>query len=166
MILAADGRQATGIGDEGGFAPPIRQPHEALDLLITAVENCGYTGKVQFGIDPAFNKFFKNNVYDLDFKAVKRGEGSTNDAYDANDLAALYNTLTSMYPITLLEDTYAQDNWQSWTTFNKGCKTELVGDDLLATNVERVKEAEERQARNALLLKITQIGTIKKATSA
>lgn len=151
---------ATGIGDEGGFAPPISQPHEALDLLVTAVENCGYTGRIKFAIDPASSEFYRGGEYDLGFK------GKTSEKYTGEKLGDLYRQLLDKYPIILLEDPYAQDDWPSWTAFNKTCPVELVGDDLLATNVDRIEEAEEKTACNSLLLKINQIGTITEALSA
>lgn len=151
---------ATGIGDEEAFAPPISQPHEALDLLVTAVENCGYTGRIKFAIDPASSEFYRGGEYDLGFK------GKTSEKYTGEKLGDLYRQLLDKYPIILLEDPYAQDDWPSWTAFNKTCPVELVGDDLLATNVDRIGEAKEKTACNSLLLKINQIGTITEALSA
>lgn len=160
VLTKTFGPTATGIGDEGGFAPPISQPHEALDLLVTAVENCGYTGKIKFAIDPASSEFYKGGEYDLGFK------GRTSEKYTGEKLGDLYRQLLDKYPIILLEDPYAQDDWPSWTAFNKTCPVELVGDDLLATNVDRIEEAKEKNACNSLLLKINQIGTITEALSA
>ncbi|CAF9931219.1 MAG: hypothetical protein ALECFALPRED_004957 [Alectoria fallacina] len=160
VLTKAFGPTATGIGDEGGFAPPISQPHEALDLLVTAVENCGYTGKVKFAMDPASSEFYNGGEYDLGFK------GKTSEKYTGEKLGDLYHQLLDKYPIILLEDPFAQDDWPSWTAFNKTCPVELVGDDLLATNVDRIEEAKEKGACNSLLLKINQIGTITEALSA
>jgi len=164
VIKAKFGASATGIGDEGGFAPPISKPHEALDLLVTAIEKCGYTGKVKIGIDPASSEFFRSDVYDLAFK------DPSNQALDFKlapaQLSDLYRQLIERYPIVLLEDPFAEDDWASWTEFNKTCEIELVGDDLLATNTERIKIAEEKKACNSLLLKINQIGTITEAIEA
>jgi len=155
------GGAALGIGDEGGFAPPISQPHEAFDLLMTAVANCGYSGKIKFGLDPASSEFFSPpGTYDLGFKDKSPQKMSR------EELADLYDTLIENYPLALLEDPFAQDDWESWETFNKTCPIELVGDDLLATNIGRIKTARDKKACNSLLLKINQIGTITESIEA
>lgn len=151
---------ATGVGDEGGFAPPITKPTEALDLLVTAVKNAGHEGKVKFAIDPASSEFYANGKYDLGFK--------TNDSnvLSSEELHALYKSLLDRYPIILLEDPFAEDDWNAWQAFNKDCSVELVGDDLLATNIERIELAHEKNACNSLLLKVNQIGTVTEALAA
>jgi len=164
VIKAKFGASATGIGDEGGFAPPISQPHEALDLLITAIEKCDYVGRVKIGIDPASSEFFRSEVYDLGFK--NESSQKLDVKLSPFQLSELYQQLIDKYPIVLLEDPFAEDDWDSWTKFNRTCSIELVGDDLLATNTERIKIAEEKKACNALLLKINQIGTITEAIEA
>lgn len=95
---------AIGIGDEEGFAPPITQPHEALDLLVTAVEKYGYTGLVKFGIDPASSEFSKSNSDDLAFKDTS-GK-SLNPTLSPAELGHLYQELIKDYPIVLLEDPF------------------------------------------------------------
>ncbi|PGH14948.1 phosphopyruvate hydratase [Polytolypa hystricis UAMH7299] len=161
VISTKFGTAATGIGDEGGFAPPIVHPHEALDLLTTAIANCGYTGKVQLGIDPAASEFFRDGNYDVGFK------DKTSNVKTPQQMRELYQSLLSKYPIVLLEDPFAEDDWQSWIDFNKECNiAELVGDDLLVTNVERVQEAHEKKACDAMLLKVNQIGTVTEAIAA
>jgi len=155
---------ATGVGDEGGFAPPISKPHEALDLLVTAIDECGYTGLVKIGVDPASSEFFSSDIYDLGFKHLPSPSSDTK--LSATQLSQLYRELIAKYPIVLLEDPFAEDDWTAWAEFNETCKIELVGDDLLATNVDRIKIAEEKKACNSLLLKINQIGTITEAIEA
>lgn len=154
------GQAAAGLGDEGGFAPPIHRPQQALDLLTTAVEEAGYTGKIKFGIDPASTEFFRGGSYDLGFK------GTEPDLVSPGQLSDLYDELLSNYPVVLLEDPFAEDDWPSWSEYNKHCSIELVGDDLLTTNVERVKLAKEKEACNSMLLKVNQIGTISEAIEA
>ncbi|KAI0178471.1 Enolase, C-terminal TIM barrel domain-containing protein [Pestalotiopsis sp. NC0098] len=160
VIVQKWGPSAAGLGDEGGFAPPIHEPREALDLLTAAVEQTGYTGRIKFGIDPASTEFFSDGQYDLGFKDEKPRK------MDYESLAAVYDELLRDYPVVLLEDPFAEDDWSSWTDYNKRCPVELVGDDLLTTNVERVNMAQERKACNSMLLKVNQIGTISESIEA
>ncbi len=153
---------AIGIGDEGGFAPPISRPTEALDLLVTAIEQCDYTKKVKIGIDPASQEFLAKDLYNLSFK----DPSSHSDKLSAKELGSLYKDLLAKYPIVLLEDPFGQDDWEAWENFCKTCPVELVGDDLLATNIKRIQRAEKSKACNALLLKINQIGTITESIEA
>lgn len=93
--------------DEGGFAPPISQPHEALDLLVQAVADCGYTDKVRFAIDPASSGLFRDGKYNPGSK------GRTSDEQTAKQLRELYRSLLEKYPIVLLEDPFAENDWDS-----------------------------------------------------
>jgi len=155
--------KAGGIGDEGGFAPPISRPQQALDLLTQAVKEAGYEGKVAFAIDPASQEFLDSSgKYDLDIKAATQ----KHEKLIPSKLSELYRSLLSSYPIVLLEDPFGQDDWQSWIEFAKSTEVEHVGDDLLATNIERVRIAAEKKACNSMLLKINQIGTMTEALDA
>lgn len=160
IITAKHGKAAIGIGDEGGFAPPVYRPEEALDLLVQAIADAGHEGKIKIGIDPASQSFEKDGTYNFGFK---RDEP---EVMSAKQLAELYNRLLARYPVVLLEDPFGQDDWSAWTEFKKSCKVELVGDDLLATNIKRILMAEEKDACNSLLLKINQIGSITEAIEA
>lgn len=162
LLVSKFGKSATGIGDEGGFAPPISEPREALDLLVEAIKISGHEGKVKIGIDPASSEFFNNKTeeYNLGMKWEKP------KTMDRTEMIALYHGMLRKYPIALLEDPFAEDDWDSWTAFNKDCSVELVGDDLLATNIRRINEANEKKACNSLLLKINQIGTISESIAA
>jgi enolase len=158
-----DALLATSIGDEGGFAPPISQPHEALDLLVEAVAAAGYTGRIKFAMDPASSEFFHDGIYDLGLK------DKVSPKLSPPQLSDLYRELFAKYPIVLLEDPFAEDDWETWSKFmaNGGeGLPEIVGDDLTVTNVERVREAKEKGACSGLLLKINQIGTITEAINA
>lgn len=119
---------------------------------------------MKFGIDPAASEFFECGRYNLSFKA--EGGKQQQQKLSTNELCGLYNNLLRDYPIVLLEDPFAQDDWNSWRDFNKTCSIELVGDDLLATNIGRLSMAREHGACNSLLLKINQIGTISQAIAA
>ncbi|KAK0656198.1 Enolase, C-terminal TIM barrel domain-containing protein [Cercophora newfieldiana] len=160
VVAEKYGPAATGIGDEGGFAPPISMPEQAFDLLETAVAQCGYTNKVKYAIDPASSEFIGEKEYNLGLKQDKP------NLVSPAELSDLYRRLIGQYPIVLLEDPFAEDDWDSWCEFNKTCQIELVGDDLLVTNVARVKEAHEKKACNAMLLKVNQIGTVTEAIEA
>lgn len=151
---------ASGIGDEGGFAPPITTLEEGLDLLSEAVEKCGYTGLVKYAIDPASSEFFKDGHYDLGFKT------DTPCLKTPDEMMELYIGILDKYPIALLEDPFAEDDWDSWTKFHSMTGHELVGDDLLVTNIDRIKMADEKKACNAMLLKVNQIGTVTEAIEA
>ncbi|KAM7195570.1 enolase [Naviculisporaceae sp. PSN 640] len=160
IIANKYGASATGLGDEGGFAPPITTLEEGLDLLSEAVELCGYTGMVRYGIDPASSEFFKDGHYDLGFKT------NTSDRKTPDEMMELYKNILDKYPIGLLEDPFAEEDWSSWTKFHSTCSHELVGDDLLVTNIGRLKMAHEKKACNAMLLKLNQIGTVTEAIEA
>lgn len=162
LIISKFGRSAIGIGDEGGFAPPISEPQDALNLLIDAIKHAGYEGKIKIGIDPASQEFYNNGSgqYDLGMKWDQP------NFLSRTEMRLLYQDLLARYPIVLLEDPFGQDDWETWVEFQKTCPIELVGDDLLATNMERINEAAEKKACNGLLLKINQIGTITESIDA
>ena len=129
-------------------------------MLVEAVKQAGYEGKVCFGIDPASQEFLRSDGgYDLDFKSKSPDHLVLSPA----ELSQRYRDILSKYPVILLEDPFGQDDWDSWTKFMEKCSTEVVGDDLLATNTERVRMALEKRACNSMLLKINQIGTISEA---
>lgn len=154
---------ATGIGDEGGFAPPISSLEDGLDLITAAVEKAGHTGRIKFACDPASSEFFdkESGLYDLSFK-----DKTSNNTRTSKEMQQLYKDIIGKYSLALLEDPFAEDDWPSWTEFNRDCNIELVGDDLLCTNVERIKIAAEKGACNAVLLKLNQIGTVSEAIEA
>lgn len=136
------------------------------------MKKANHHGKVQFGIDPASSEFFNpaSGKYNLAFKEQALSQ-NVEDKYGhallgRDEMKKLYMSLLDRYPIVLLEDPFAEDDWDSWSSFNKICPVELVGDDLLATNVHRIELAHERKACNSLLLKINQIGSISEAIAA
>jgi len=167
-IKAKYGLDATNVGDEGGFAPNIQETAEALDLLVAAIEAAGYTGRVKIGMDVAASEFYDKDQaapYDLNFKA------SPNDGSQRKtgaQLAELYQQLCAAYPIISIEDPFDQDDWEAWAglTGSVGDTVQVVGDDLLVTNIVRVKKASEAKACNALLLKVNQIGSVTEAMDA
>ncbi len=153
------GAKAILLGDEGGFAPPIKSIEERLELLLKAVDESGYKGKIKLALDCAASEFY--NEKSGKYKII-------NKKYNKDQLVDYYKNLIKKYPIVSVEDGFAQDDWQGWKLFNKelGKKIQIVGDDLLVTNIMRIKKALNENACNALLLKVNQIGTVTEAIDA
>jgi enolase len=167
VIQARYGLDATNVGDEGGFAPNIQDPTEALHLIMEAIAAAGHTGKIKIGMDIAASEFYLGDerVYDLDFK-TKSNDGSKR--VTGEQLIEIYQTFIRDYPIVSIEDPFDQDDWASYAklTSQVGVATQIVGDDLLVTNPTRVRKGIEQVACNALLLKVNQIGSLTEAIEA
>ncbi|KAI8062614.1 enolase [Gongronella butleri] len=163
VIKAKYGQDATNVGDEGGFAPNIQDNSEGLELLVTAIEKAGYTGKVKIAMDCAASEFYKDGKYDLDFK---NPDSNPADYKTGEQMTELYKSFSDKYPIVSIEDAFDQDDWESWAHLNANADYQLVGDDLTVTNPKRIATAIEKKACNALLLKINQIGTISESIQA
>ncbi|MET4157553.1 phosphopyruvate hydratase [Agromyces sp. PvR057] len=144
---------ATGLGDEGGFAPDLPSNREGLDFLVKAIEKAGFTpGKdIALGLDVAATEFFKDGVYRLE-----------NADWSAEKLIEYYEGLVRDYPIATIEDALAEDDWDNWKALTDvlGAKVQLVGDDLFVTNPERLADGIRRGVANSLLVKVNQIGTL------
>lgn len=147
------GKLATNVGDEGGFAPPIKEPEEAIKLINKALEKLGYEKKVGIAMDVAASEFYKLNRY-----AGKHGA----------EYQMLYKKLTEKYNIISIEDPFDQNDFEQWQaiTSNLGKKIQIVGDDLTVTNTKRIQMAVDKKLCNALLLKVNQIGTLTEAINA
>ncbi|KAF2630769.1 enolase [Macroventuria anomochaeta] len=159
------GQSAGNVGDEGGVAPDIQTPEEALDLITEAIEAAGYTGQIKIAMDVASSEFYKadEKKYDLDFK---NPDSDKSKWLTYEQLAELYKSLSQKYPIVSIEDPFAEDDWEAWSYFFKTSDFQIVGDDLTVTNPEFIKKAIEQKSCNALLLKVNQIGTITEAIQA
>jgi len=146
---------ATGVGDEGGFAPQLASNEDALKLIVEAIRKAGYEPgqEVAIALDPASSEFYEDGSYAL------KGEGRS---LDSAGLAALYEDWAARYPIVSIEDGMAEDDWEGWEhlTGAIGSKVQLVGDDLFVTNVARLKQGIERGVANSILIKVNQIGTL------
>jgi enolase len=153
-VLKAQGL-ATGVGDEGGFAPQLASNEDALKLIVEAIRKAGYEpgGDVAIALDPASSEFYRDGQY------ILKGEGRT---LDASGLAGLYEEWAERYPIVSIEDGMAEDDWTGWKhlTDALGAKVQLVGDDLFVTNVSRLRQGIERGIANSILIKVNQIGTL------
>ncbi|KAI7884070.1 enolase [Lichtheimia hyalospora FSU 10163] len=163
VIKAKYGQDATNVGDEGGFAPNIQDNKEGLELLVTAIEKAGYTGKIKIGMDCAASEFYKDGKYDLDFKNPNSDPATY---LTGEQLSDLYKSFSEKYPIVSIEDAFDQDDWDNWAHLENTSDYQLVGDDLLVTNPERIATAIEKKACNALLLKVNQIGSLTESIQA
>ncbi|HEY3467947.1 MAG TPA: phosphopyruvate hydratase [Amycolatopsis sp.] len=150
---------ATGLGDEGGFAPNLGNNREALDLIVQAIEKAGYTpGRdVALALDVAATEFFGDGAYT--FEGAKKS---------AEQMSAYYGELLANYPLVSIEDPLSEDDWDGWVTLTAevGDKVQIVGDDLFVTNPDRLEEGITRRAANALLVKVNQIGTLSETLDA
>ena len=157
IIKEEYGKGAINVGDEGGFAPPLSQAEEPFELILKAISETGYEKEIKLGIDAAASEFYNDGKYKIEGNDLSGGE-----------LMEFYKNLIEKYPIISVEDVCAQDDWDSWVEFTGrfGSKVQVVGDDLLVTNVKRIDKAIESKACNALLLKINQIGTITESITA
>lgn len=150
---------ATGLGDEGGFAPNLDSNSAALDLIIEAIEKAGYKpgSDVALALDVASTEFFKDGAYQFE------GAAKTTD-----EMVKYYEELVSKYPLVSIEDPLSEDEWDAWASLNKelGDRVQLVGDDLFVTNPARLKKGIEMGAANALLVKVNQIGSLTETLAA
>ena len=144
---------STGLGDEGGFAPSVDSTRAALDLINEAIEAAGYKlgEDVALALDVASSEFFEDGVYNF--------EGGK---HTAEEMAKVYGDLVDEYAIVSIEDPLDENDWDGWVELTKqiGDKVQLVGDDFFVTNPARLAEGIEKDAANALLVKVNQIGTL------
>jgi enolase len=144
---------ATGVGDEGGFAPDLPSGEEAIAVVLEAAERAGHAEKVAIALDPATTELYEGGRYRLP------GEGLD---LDADGLVSFWEELCGRYPIVSIEDGLAEDDWTGWKSLTErlGDRAQLVGDDLFVTNVERLRQGIEAGVANAILVKVNQIGTL------
>ncbi|MCE4026438.1 MULTISPECIES: phosphopyruvate hydratase [unclassified Microbacterium] len=150
---------ATGLGDEGGFAPDLPSNREGLEFLVKAIEKAGFTPgtDIALGLDAAATEFYNDGVYRLDDKD-----------WDAASLTDYYVGLVKDFPIVTIEDALAEDDWDGWKglTEKLGSQIQLVGDDLFVTNPERLQKGIDLGVANSLLVKVNQIGTLSETLDA
>lgn len=165
VIKKKYGQDATNVGDEGGFAPNIQSNEEGLHLLVEAIDQAGYTGKVKIGMDVAASEFYDSATkkYNLDFKSASPDPKLS---YTADEMIDMYKGFIAKYPVVSIEDPFDQDDWDSYTKLTSQVDIQIVGDDLLVTNPKRIKTAIDKKAVNALLLKVNQIGSISESIQA
>ncbi len=152
-ILKEKGK-ATGVGDEGGFAPNLESDEQAIEIIIEAIKKAGYTtGQIKIALDVASSEWYKGGEYLM----PKRNKKMTGE-----ELIEYYKQLCEKYPIISIEDGVAEEDWDSWQklTLELGNKIQLVGDDLFVTNTARLKKGIAENCGNAILVKLNQIGTL------
>ncbi|KAJ1079960.1 hypothetical protein NDU88_000182 [Pleurodeles waltl] len=162
VIKAKYGKDATNVGDEGGFAPNILENNEALELLKSAIEKAGYLDKIVIGMDVAASEFYRNGKYDLDFKSPD----DPSRYITGEKLGEIYKSFIKDYPVVSIEDPFDQDDWETWKSFQAQVNIQIVGDDLTVTNPKRIQKAVEQKACNCLLLKVNQIGSVTESIQA
>lgn len=162
VIKKKYGLNATNVGDEGGFAPPVSLTEDALELLHEAIKSAGHSSIVQLGLDCAAAEFYNEDtkLYDLNFKDEKLSKSVPH--VTSAHLQADYESYTKKYNVISIEDPYDQDDWTGYQSLTSsiGKDHQVVGDDLLVTNQKRIATGIQKKACNALLLKVNQIGTI------
>jgi enolase len=142
---------ATGIGDEGGFAPDLGSSEEAIEAILEAAELAGHRERVAIALDPAASELFREGRYAFEGRE-EDGEG----------MVRFWEGLAERYPIVSLEDGLAEDDWSTWRTLTEhlGDRLQLVGDDVFVTNAERLRRGIDEGVGNAILIKVNQIGTL------
>jgi enolase len=155
QLQKAYGKSAINVGDEGGFAPPLKTPEEALDVLSKAIEDADYLREVKIGLDVASSTFYKDGVYTVAGRKYATGE-----------LIEYYRELAAAYPIVSIEDPLQEEDYEGFVEATKLIPTQVVGDDLFVTNPRRLAKGIEMGACNALLWKVNQIGTLTEALEA
>jgi enolase len=149
--VLADRGLATGVGDEGGFAPDLESSEAAIEAILDAAEQAGHRDAVAIALDPAASEIFSDGVY--------RFEGREKPSAE---MPAFWAELADRYPIVSIEDGLAEDDWDAWAQLTRelGGRVQLVGDDLFVTNPARLQEGIDRGVGNSILVKVNQIGTL------
>jgi enolase len=146
----------TSVGDEGGFAPNLKSNHEAVEVILKAIEKAGYqAGKeICIALDPASSEFFQDGKYTLMAEEKKE--------HSSEDMILFYKNWIEKYPIVSIEDGLAENDWDGWIKLTSaiGKKVQLVGDDIFVTNTKRLKQGIDSKVGNSILIKVNQIGTL------
>jgi enolase len=155
---------STNVGDEGGFAPGIKNNEEALQLVMVAIEAAGYRPleDIVIALDPAASEFYNAETGEYVFKK------STGDRLSRNDMVGYWKDWCNRYPIHSIEDGLAEDDWEGWKLLTEtlGHRIQLVGDDLFVTNVERLQRGIDAKIANSILIKVNQIGSLTETINA
>jgi enolase len=156
-----DRGQATNVGDEGGFAPSLPTNEAALEVIMEAIQRAGYSAgeQIMLAMDPATTELYQDGKYHL----AREGR-----SLSSAEMVDYWTDIANRYPLISLEDGLAEDDWEGWALLREriGDRVQLVGDDLLVTNVKRLERAIELRAANSILVKLNQIGTLTETLSA
>src|SRR5262245_11329559 len=152
---------ATGVGDEGGFAPDLASNREAIELVLRAIEQAGYRHgeQIALALDPAASEFFRDGAYVLEGEGVRKA---------SDEMISFWEEWCGRYPIVSIEDGLAEQDWEGWArlTARLGSRVQLVGDDLFVTNPSILKHGIQEKIANAILIKVNQIGTLSETLEA
>jgi enolase len=142
---------ATGVGDEGGFAPDLESSEAAIEAILQAAERAGHRERIAIALDPATSEVYEDGVYRFEGRELPSSE-----------MPAFWAELSERYPVVSIEDGLAEDDWDAWELLTRelGDRVQLVGDDLFVTNPERLRQGIERGVGNSILVKVNQIGTL------
>ena len=152
VLIERYGKAAINVGDEGGFAPPMKDFEEPFDAIVQAIEESGYSGEIEIAIDGAASNFRNDDgTYTVQGKKYTPGE-----------LLDLYDELTKKYPVTTIEDGFGEDDWDGFKemTARLGSRIQIVGDDIFVTNPVYIERGIREKAANSALIKLNQIGTV------
>ena len=151
----------TSVGDEGGFAPNLKSNEEAVEIIIEAIRDAGYTPgeEISIAIDAAASEFYSNGKYHLE---------SEKRSLTSDEMVQYFSSLVEKYPIISIEDGLSENDWDGWKALNDelGTKIQIVGDDLTVTNILRLQKAIDERSMNAILIKLNQIGTVSETIQA
>jgi enolase 1/2/3 len=149
--LLHERRLATGVGDEGGFAPDLASSDDAIEAVLEAADRAGHLDRVAIALDPAATEIFRDGRYVFEGRSL-----------DSDGMVGFWAELVERFPIVSLEDPLAEDEWGAWGNLTErlGERVQLVGDDLFVTNVERLRRGIDEGVANAILVKVNQIGTL------
>ncbi|MEP6812347.1 MAG: phosphopyruvate hydratase, partial [Actinomycetota bacterium] len=148
---------ATGVGDEGGFAPDLESSEAAIEAVLEAAERAGHRERIAIALDPAASEVYDNGVYAFEGRRLSSAE-----------MPGFWQGIVDAYPVVSIEDGCAEDDWDAWAALTRelGERVQLVGDDLFVTNPERLQQGIDRGVANSILLKVNQIGTLTETIAA
>jgi enolase len=148
---------ATGVGDEGGFAPDLGTTEDAIEVILQAAERAGHRDKIALALDPAMTELWRDGDYQYQGRTVSQ-----------TAFIEIWRELVARYPIISIEDALAEDEWRAWSELTEGLgeQVQLVGDDLFVTNVDRLRRGIDEGVANAILVKVNQIGTLSESLDA